>query len=356
MLRRLAISVSAAALLCLAPATVAFAQAKYSFKMTTWFPEGSTAWDVFAKSFAEKVKTLTDGQVEIKLYAPGVLGGVFDGEKTVQDGLADMAHAWPGFIVNQDPANAFFGSLPGGMAPETLLAWVYSGGGRELWVKFREERMGLYPIVAGVLGTEVFAHSHRPLRTVDDFKGLKHRTAGAFAQILPKLGASAAVVPGPEVFTMLERKGIDSTEYLTPAENFKLGFHKVAKYVITPGVHTPAAIYSVSVKKTIWDKLPDEIKAKMELAGHAVTLESYTMTAKLDTEAMKQLRDSNVEIVQLAPETIAKIRELGREWAQQQAAEQKAKGNPWMERIAESYFAFQDTWANNASHRMYDGN
>ncbi len=48
--------------------------------------------------------------------------------------------------------------------------------------------------------TEVFAHSHKPIRSLADMKGFKMRTVGAWADILPKLGASVITLPGGEVF------------------------------------------------------------------------------------------------------------------------------------------------------------
>jgi len=36
---------------------------------------------------------------------------------------------------------------------------------------------------------------------------------------------------------MLERGAIDATEWSTPAINFAAGFHRIAKFVVVPGLH-----------------------------------------------------------------------------------------------------------------------
>ena len=54
------------------------------------------------------------------------------------------------------------------------------------------------------------------------------------------------------------------------------------------------------------------------------------------------------------PAWSAPFRKAGRDWAAKMAAEQTAKGNPWMERIAASYFAFQDKWIAAADIRVLD--
>ncbi len=49
---------------------------------------------------------------------------------------------------------------------------------------FRKERMGVFSTVLGQGPTEI-VFSHKPIRTLEDYKGLKMRTAGVWAEILP---------------------------------------------------------------------------------------------------------------------------------------------------------------------------
>ena len=39
-----------------------------------------------------------------------------------------------------------------------------------------------------------------------------------------------------------------------------------------------------------------------------------------------------------------KIKELGRAWSFEQGKKQSAKGNPWMQRVSESYWGFYDRY------------
>src|SRR5258708_34010449 len=101
--------------------------------------------------------------------------------------------------------------------------------------------MGLPPVFSGSGPTEIFAHSHKPIRNAGDIKGMKFRTAGAWAVIMKDYyGASTTVLPPSEIFPALERHVIDGTEYITPSSNFSAGLHNVAKYVVLPGIHQPS--------------------------------------------------------------------------------------------------------------------
>ena len=183
---------------------------------------------------------------------------------------------FPAFMVNQDPANAFLAGLPGGMSAEATMAWLFNGGGEKLWVDFRRETMNLHAVVSGIGPSEIFAHAHKPIKTAEDLKGLKFRTTGAWAAILKDyFGASPTVLPASEIFTALERRVIDGTEYVTPSINVATGLHNVARYVMLPGVHQPTYVYEALLKKEVWDALRPDLKEKLIAAGKLTMMQAH---------------------------------------------------------------------------------
>ena len=319
------------------------AQQNYKWRMTTLAPETSIYFTLFAKPFAERVKQMTNGQVEITPFGAGVIAPAFKGYEAVQDGLCELVNSWSGYLVNKDPANALLAGHPGGMGPEAYLTWVYEGGGLKLWQDFRRETMGLHTLVVGAGPSEIHLNSIKPIRTLEDLKGTKVRTAGAFAEILQRFGASPVTVPGTEIYTMLERKGVDAVEWSTPAENAKMGFQKVAKYVIMPGVHAPSFAFDMAMKKELWDGLPQNVKTTLENAARITTHEAYFKWLAEDLKAMEDLRKSGNEIVFVDQGYIDGMKKAGRDWAFE-----KAKDNAWMKRLADSYYGFMDKYEQNA--------
>ena len=330
------------------------ADAKYKWKLTTFVPERSGVYRDFVNVFINYVHEITDGEVEIKGFGVGVLANAFEGPKAVQDGVADIAFFYPAFLVNKDPANALFTGMPGGLSAEAMFHWLYEGGGEKLWVDQRRETMGLHPVISGIGPTEIFMNSHRAVRTEADLKGIKARTAGAWADLLTELGGSPTVLQVTEIFTSLERKIIDATEFATPSTNIILGYHNVAKYIILPGIHSPSFAYEALWKKDVWDGLSDDLKAKLELAGRMATLTGFLKTGMADLEAMKKLRAGKNEFVTLSPELIKKVRVIARAWSERKAAEQTAKGNPWMQKVSTSYYDFLDKWVKYGDYRLGD--
>lgn len=324
------------------------------FRMTTFEPEGTLYWKLFPLSFAEKVKLVTDGKVSIKPFGSGVLAGIFEGHKAVRDKRADMAFHYPAFEVNESPAAAFIGDVPGGMGSDAKALWLLEGGGYELWKEYRASQ-GLHGVFCGLIGSEVFAHSHKRVQKLADMQGYRYRTAGANTWVMKRIGAAPTLVPGPEVFPLLERKGIDGAEYLDPYGNHQLGFNKVAKYVIYPGIHAPGGSYEVLMRKETWDSFSEDIRQKIQLACDSVVLRAYAALQSNNARAMKSMDENKFnELVELDREVVNAMRKAGREWVAEKIKEEKAKGSPWMERFAKSYYDFLETWTKYSSFQVID--
>ena len=333
-------------------APVAPAQAQKTLKLTSYVPVGSGSWNLYMKPFIDHVHDLTDGEVKIKGYSVGVLASPFDAWKKVQQGVADICFCFPAFAANKDPANAVLAGLAGGMSTDALMHWLYYGDGGKLWREFRRANGNLHAIPTGVSPTEIFLHSHKKVTSLADLKGMKIRTTGAWADILKDLGASPTVLSPSDIYTALERKVIDATEFITPATNYKLGYHKIAKYIIIPGVHQPSSANEAVFRGKDWDKLSAKNKSRITLAGKLAAMDSYMRLGLQDFDAMKKLRAGRNTLIKLPDDVMGKVTVLARRWTADQAKKQAAKGNMWMQKIQDSYWAFFDLYAENSDYRV----
>jgi TRAP-type mannitol/chloroaromatic compound transport system substrate-binding protein len=143
-----------------------------------------------------------------------------------------------------------------------------------------------------------------------------------------------------------ERGAIDATEWGTLYENIPMGFHKIAKYVIIPGVHQPSAPFELCVNKAAWGKLSDKDKRLVELAAKQVTLESWMRIGNEDAKALKFFKDAGNEIIELAPEVQKETKVISIKWADEQA-----KANPWFDKVWKSQRTFEELWKDAASYR-----
>ncbi len=352
-MKRLA-SIITAGIFTLTAHAGAFA-AEIEWKMATIAPESSKIYELYAKYFTDKVRLWSNGRLDITPYGAGVLAHPFKLYEAAQEGQVDIAWSYPGFMVNADPTNAIFAGFPGGMAPETFMHWVYLGGGQDMWSQYRRDKMGLMSLYMGQGTTEIFAHSHKPVRTAEDLKGYKQRSTGAWADILEKkFEGSPTVTPFGEIFDLLQKKGMDGVEYGGPGANLPLGYHKVAKYIIFPGAHQPSSATEIFLSAEKWDSLPEDLQQVVRDAARATTYNSWLTFGHDDQGAMAAYRDNGNELILMDPSLVSAITGAGREWISTKIGEESGKGNAEADKIMKSYNDYQATWAKNAFTRALD--
>ena len=228
-----------------------------TWKMAT--PWGGGPWlERDAKGFAKNVEDLTGGRIKINVFPGGTLSNALKVTEAVNRGVVEIGHNWMAYDWGRDRTTALFAGYAGSPTPEGYLMWLYEGGGLELWQAYRDEEFNVVSFPCAIIGTEIFLHSNKKVQTHEDFKGLKLRTSGAWAEIASDLGASTIVMPGAEVYTSLDRGVIDATEWGSPEINKPTGFTDIAKYVVVPGMHQPGGVLECEVNKEVWAGLSEE--------------------------------------------------------------------------------------------------
>lgn len=321
-----------------------------TWRVPTSVPEGSPFYVNFLERFASNVDLLTDGAVEIQPFGAGILVPALQVYDGVKDGIVEAGHSTPSYLVNQDPVNAIFAGFPGGMGPEAYSTWIFQGGGKEKLAELRAEE-GLKSLVVGIGSSEIMAHANKPITKAEDLKGLKYRTSGPWAEVMRDyFGAVPTVVPPGEIYTLLERKGVDAIEWGPPSGNLPEGFHEAAPYIVVPGVHQPTFLWEVVVKQETWDALDEAVRAKVEAAAELTTLQSLAHFYDQDMKAMATLRASKAEVIELEPAFQKQLTDAGRDWIQKTAEAQKAEGKPRMAEILAEYLAYEDRWAEQSGY------
>jgi len=182
-----------------------------------------------AKRLEQETWRISGGQMEIRFNEPDTLvpsAEIFD---AVASGAIDAAFASPGLWRDKAPALQLFGAVPFGPDAVEYLAWIYFGGGRELFDKIYE-RHGIRSVFCGILGPEASGWFHQQILTAADLRGLKIRIYGLGADVLAKLGAKPRMLGDSEIFSALESGAINAAEFSMPAIDVQLGLHKMAEH------------------------------------------------------------------------------------------------------------------------------
>ncbi len=302
----------------------------------------ATAWgggpflEKDAKGWATLVEKLTEGRIKIQVFPGGTLGKPLKVTDTVKSNVAQVGHTWMGYDWGVDKTTVIFAGMAGGLQPEEMIMWLYEAGGADLQFEYRKEVFGVASIPCGIFPTEIFLHSKKRIETLEDFQGLKMRTAGAWAEIAGNLGASTVILPGAEVYPALERGVIDATEWSSPSVNLPSGFHKIAKYIIMPGVHQPSAVEECIINMDAWNRISEGDRELLKLAGKLTVLDTWMNYAYNDMAALDEMRANGNEFVKLSPEFIKAANAAAAKWSDEQAAQ-----SAWFKRALDHRRAYQ---------------
>lgn len=269
---------------------------------------------------AALLKEATNGRLDVQLF-PGTALVSYD---QMLDALSEGTYevnwgAASGFFEGKDAGFAILWNLPG-IWENTFDAttWIDNFGGRELFEKAYTQ-YGIQYIGPEITGGEPLM-SKVPIRTPDEIKGLKIRGAPGLEQgIWTTFGASTVDLPGSEIYTALQTGLIDAAAYITLGDDYGIGLHEVAKYVLWPSIHCPTANCDISVNQEAWNSLPADLQATFKAVARWSCNEVIYSSVKDDYDALAKMQAAGVERIRWSSEDMAlardKATELADAWA-----------------------------------------
>lgn len=282
-------------------AAPAIAQEKRTLKLVTTWPKNLPGLGMAAEHVAKRITEATDGQITVRVYAAGELVGAFDAFDAVASGNADMYHGAEYYWQGKSPAFNFFSGVPYGLTANEQNAWIYYGGGQELWDEL-SAKFNLKAFMCGNTGVQMGGWFNKEINTVEDFKGLKIRMPGLGGEVLRRMGASVVSIPGGEIYTSLQQGVIDATEWVGPWNDMVFGFHKIAKYYYWPGFHEPGPSLALGVNLDVWNSFSKSQQIIVQSAAAAqndITLAEFNanngsaLTTLVDKHGVKLRRFSD---------------------------------------------------------------
>ena len=264
------------------------------------------------EDFCKRVKVLTNGRLEIEPYPAGAIVPTNETLTALQSNVLQAIHVWPGYASGRNPAfAALCDFIFAYEQPWELDAFMHYKGGLEL-LRELYKPFGAYTVGVMTWGVESWP-SKRPIRNMDDFKGLKIREPqGMEAEFMAKAGASVVSLPGTEIFSALDKGVVDATNWATASINNQTGFHQVAPYFTYPGFHS-MPVGDFTVRQQEWDKLPADIKEILVSACREWAWDTIIKVAMDDAKLVSEAKSKGLTPIAWAPEDRAKARKIAQE-------------------------------------------
>ena len=234
----------------------------------------------------KRVSELTAGKFNISLHAAGELVPALQVLDAVQTGTVEAGHTASYFYIGKDPAFGFGTALPFGLNTRAQNAWIYEGGGEKLLEEFYGG-YGVTHLVVGQTTAQMAGWYRKEIKSVEDLKGLKFRVGGLGGAVLTKLGVVTQQLGAGDLYAALEKGVIDAAEFVGPADDERLGLHKVARYYYVPGWWEGSAHLSLFINKKAWAALPPLYQQALRTSAMEATA---WCTAKYDVSNPEALR------------------------------------------------------------------
>jgi len=327
-------SIAAGAALSLPPAV--HANEPIRWKMVTAWPKNFPGLGTNANLLAAMIEEMSGGRIKVKVYGAKELVPAFEVFDAVSRGTAEMGHAGAYYWKGKSEAVQFFSSVPFGLTAQEMNAWLYYGGGMELWRELYDP-FGLVPAATGNSGVQMAGWFNREINTVGDLKGLKMRIPGLGGEVLQRAGGTPVTIPGGELFTALQSGTIDATEWVGPYNDLAFGFYKVAKYYYYPGWHEPGTTMECMINKKAFNDLPKDLQAIVLNACKAANLDMLAEFTARNNQALETLVNKhNVQLKALPDPVLKKLHELSTE-----VVLELADKDPMAKKIHESFNQFR---------------
>jgi TRAP-type mannitol/chloroaromatic compound transport system substrate-binding protein len=329
---------TAAAGVIAAPAVARAETVKW--RMVTSWPKRLPGPGMSAERVATRIKAMSNGRIDITVYAAGEIVPAFGVLDAVGNGVADIGHTASFYWQGKMPAANFFTTVPFGLTPAEHVAWIDAGGGQGLWDELYAP-FGVKPFMGGNTGVCMGGWFRRELKSLADLKGVKIRSLGLGGEIYHRLGATPQTTPPAEILVSLQSGVLDAAEFVGPGTDIALGLYRVAPFYYYPGFNKPNGTGECIVSLKVWQALPDDLKA---IVAHACATEATYALAemeRLNAAALASLTgEHKVKLTPFPDDLVTAARNQSGEVLGELASRDAISG-----RIHASYLGFRDRTA-----------
>jgi tripartite ATP-independent transporter DctP family solute receptor len=275
----------------------AFAQAKVELKSSDVHPFGYPTVEA-VKSLGEKLTKATNGKFTVQIYPSMQLGGEKEMIEQAQLGALAMARVSVGAMGPVvDELNAF--NMPFVFKSAQQAHKVLDGSlGDEMLDKITNSGRGLVGLCWMDGGARNIYNSKRPIKTVEDLKGLKIRVIGnpIFVAMMNALGGNGVAMGFDQLINAMQTGIVDGAENNYPSyangQHYRYAkFYSVTEHLILPEL----LVFS----KRTWDTLSKEEQELIKKFAREAQAEQRKLWADLEVKALETMKKEGAEITQI---------------------------------------------------------
>lgn len=304
--------------------TAAHAQQRIEMKLA-YFVGDQHAMSQWLIRWSDELEKRSNGRLVVKRFPGAQMGPTPQHYDFARTGQADVA--W--FL---------HGGTPGRFPLTEIINLPFMVGSAEIGTKvLNDATLRAKYLDAEHKGVKVlllFTHqpggphtTKKPIRTMDDFKGLRLRFASPTVRdFVQALGGTPVGVPPTEIAEQLQKGTIDGTfiDYGGAGIAFKLG--GIVKY--STELYAYVTSFGLAMNEDFWNKLPPDLKKLVIDTTTGREKEIGQAWDALDVPGKKALMDGGGQAIRFSAEDDAKVRRIGSQVTFTKIKELEDKGLP----------------------------
>lgn len=231
----------------------------------------------YATDYVKRVNEMAGGRLKIQYLISGAVVKAFRVQDAVHKGVLDAGHQVSVYWYGKSKVASLFGTGPVfGQNAHQGLAWIYYGGGQELYNELLKNLgLNLVGFFSMPMPTQPLGWFKKPITDAKQLVGLKYRTVGLAADLMQAMGVKVTQLPGGEIVPALERGVIEAFEFNNPTSDRSFGAHDVSKVYMLGSFHQASEFFEIIFNKTKFDALEKEHQAILKYAAEAASSNNY---------------------------------------------------------------------------------
>jgi TRAP-type C4-dicarboxylate transport system substrate-binding protein len=274
-----------------------------NFKFAHIFPQPAKQ-SLLCEAFVKDLEERSGGRIKTRYFGGGALLKPPGMAKGIEAGIADMGFAHVEYSPGRFPVTEAC-DLPLGYPS----GWVSNQVVNDFYQKFKPKEWDNVKVLWMHASTPNVMISTKPIKSLDDLKGMTIRAPGRVGDTVTALGASPAPMPIMEVYDGLSKGVIQGVNI--PFETLKtFRFAEVAKYTTTSWEVGNLYTFYVIMNKKSYEKLPPDLKEIFDVLCGEYKEKFALMWNGIDFDGKDFAAEKGLEFIDLSPEETARWKKM----------------------------------------------
>jgi len=315
-----------------------------TWRIQTAVPSASIYYELLQR-YGAWIDKMSGGRLKTEVLPDGAVVQAFEILDAVDQGIVEGGFAWTHYWSGKHPAGLLFSApIAGagvGLDQMSHMAWLFEGGGYELYQKFWTDilKLNIKAFMLQPMGPDPLGWFKKPINSLEEFTKFKYRAPpGIVSEVFKEVGVPAVSMPGGEIVPSAQRGVIDAGEWIGPADDMLLGFYTVWKHYYLQGLHQATDVGDVYINKDFWNKLSPDLQAIVEAAAMLSIADTWNFNVWRNAQAVKLLQEKHGVTIHDTPKDF--YPELVK--ASQKVLEKYAAKDPFFKEVLDSQRKFAE--------------